>query len=285
MARDPTDYTEEFFGIDVIPTGETDPVHATRLVGGSRISITHNPVTKAATIAASDTASLSVVPPLGYDPIEMWDVDEGLQLTAGGALVSWRGLNGTMACPISQTMAIETSRFSGSRKALAFNGTTDGLRAWLGQLRRASDNLSIAVQFVAADNPAAFRWLAELSIDGGTRKLAVHHSSTADSVGCSGHLNTENVTWTTGWSIAAETTIEAVRESGDRIELYVNGGSVNSAADVTSATQNAGDFIIGHSANATPGDFFYGSIRRIAVYNVAHTATEAAIVDAAWRGL
>jgi hypothetical protein len=285
MARNPTDYTEEFFGIDVIPTGETDPVHATRLVGGSRISITHNPVTKAATIAASDTASLSVVPPLGYDPIEMWDVDEGLQLTAGGALVSWRGLNGTIACPISQTMVVETDSLGGTREMLAFNGSTDGLRAWIGALRRTSAALAFHVQLVAANNTAAYQSICQLSVDGGLGRLELLHPATVNYLQAGGSQDPNNLTYTTGWVSGLEVVLSAVRVANSRLELFVNGTSVGSQGDTTTGAQlNASDFIVGHTANATNANFFYGSIRRIAVYNVAHTATEAAIVDAAWRG-
>jgi len=78
----------------------------------------------------------------------------------------------------------------------------------------------------------------------------------------------------------------AARVAGTKLELFRNGVSIGSQADTTSGQPiAAADLIVGHSAFTTNGAFFAGSIRRIAVYNVAHDDVEAVIVDAAWRGL
>ncbi len=226
------------------------------------------------------------VPRLGHPPIAMWDVEHGMHLTSAGILVGWEDIFGTMACPISQSMAIETSRFSGSRKALAFNGTSGGLRAWLEALRRTSDVLAFHVQLVTADNAATYREICHLSSDGSPGRLEIFHPATVNYLQATGSTSTNNVTATTGWIVNTELIVSAVRVANTRLELFINGASVGSTTDETLGLPQVGcDFIVGHTANTTNTNFFYGSIRRIAVYNVAHTATEAAIVDAAWRGL
>ncbi len=54
MARDPTDYTVEFFGIDVLPYGASEKQHASELAVSPEFSIGYNAVTRVATLYPSN---------------------------------------------------------------------------------------------------------------------------------------------------------------------------------------------------------------------------------------
>jgi hypothetical protein len=227
----------------------------------------------------------AAVPIIGQ-PIEVWDADSGIE-TDGVYITRWVGLNGTSACPISRTQAIETSFFSGGRNAVSFNGTSDGMRAWLGALRRTNDHVSIYLQLVSNGNDSTWKQLCELSIDGAatTKRLEILHPATINYLQCGGGTDSNTLTVTSGWAQGTELVIGAARAADTRLELFRNGVSIGSQGDTTSGMPStASDLIIGHSAFASNGAFFNGWVRRVAVYNVAHDDTEAAAIDAAWRG-
>jgi hypothetical protein len=227
----------------------------------------------------------AAVPIIGQ-PIEVWDADSGIE-TDGIHITQWMGLNGTPACPISRTQAIETTFFSGGRNAVSFNGTSDGMRAWLGALRRTNDHVSIYLQLVSNGNDSTWKQLCELSIDGAatTKRLEILHPATTDYLQCGGGTDTNTLTVTSGWAQGTELVIGAARAADTRLELFRNGVSIGSQGDTTSGMPStASDLIIGHSAYTSNSAFFNGWIRRVAVYNVAHDDAEAAAIDAAWRG-
>jgi hypothetical protein len=222
-----------------------------------------------------------LIPQVGHPPIALWDIDYGLELTSGGVVVGWRDvMSGVLACPITTDMLTETTRFSGSRLAMAFAGGAQYLRAEIPQLKRTSGAVAIYAQAVPGDvSTASTRYLLRLGADGTDRLCISSYIDTDDSVYwlANGGGNTSGEYGNSGWS-TTEIVCGAVRVSNTRLDLLLDGTlAANSADDTASPLPIAEDLLIGYN--------FYGSIRRIAIYNRPHTTTEAAAIDAAWRGL
>jgi hypothetical protein len=217
-----------------------------------------------------------LIPQVGHPPIALWDINYGLELTAGGTIVGWRDvIGGAQACPGIGGMVTETTRFSGSRRAVSFNGTTQALCAVLPQLRRTAKDLALYVQMVAADDIEAERSVVKVISAAAVIRLEIRHTGTETEmgiIGAEGSLEDSAYAWN-----LSEMVVGAARVANVRAQWWTNGTSMSTTSDTTAITSLFDEVIVGGS--------FYGSIRRIAIYNQPHTTTEAAIIDAAWRGL
>jgi len=220
------------------------------------------------------------------NPIEVWDADSGIATTSG-YIDTWRGLYGHTLCPLSRTQFIEPVESLGGRNAVRFNGTSDGMRTWISELRRTADFLAFHVQLVANENAATYRSICELSVDGGatTKRLEILHPATTNYIQCGGNADNNTLTVTSGWEQGTELVISAARVADSRLELFRNGVSIGSQGDTSTGQPIAAtDFLLGHTGFSVNGAFFNGWIRRVAIYNVAHDDAEAVAIDAAWRG-
>lgn len=217
-----------------------------------------------------------LIPQVGHPPIALWDINYGLDLTPGGIVVGWRDvIAGVQALPLTSGQTTETTLFGG-RRGLAFNGTTHFLRAQLPQLRRATQSLAIYVHFRGTADADAEQQILIVGIDSGETRLMIRHTGTESEMGIYGDANAlEDSSYSWGLN---ELVVGAVRESNTRAQWFVNGSSQSSTSDSTAS-------VLPLTEEVTIGGGFAGSIRRVAIYNQPHTTTQAAIIDAAWRGL
>lgn len=221
---------------------------------------------------------------MGHDRvslIELLDADFGVGLN-GAYVTQWRGRRGNVARPITADMTVDTTALGG-RKALFFNGTTQGLLLEIPELRRNCSILAIHVHMKSVWS-ATSQVAVSVPLDDATghRVLGIGYASSG-AVLCSSNAGTEigtTFTWTTN-----EMVICGVRDRATRIEAFVNGSTTGQIGSSALSPQPAVTTVsIGVDSSPTPDVFFSGVIRRIAIFSIAHDDADAAAIDSQWRG-
>lgn len=212
--------------------------------------------------------------------VELWDADYGVDVTAG-VFLSWTGRLGNVARPggAGTGCALNTALFGG-RRCISFDGIAGGLRASIPSLRQACGNIAVHVHAYMSLNNATAQSLIRIHDDGAHTRLYMHHPTTTNQLQSEGIDNTVSVN-ANSWSLG-EGVYAAARSYAGFIRQWKNGASGGIVADSTSALYNTADVAIG--SNGLLGGWFFGGIRRVAIYTAIHDTTAAAAIDLQWRG-
>lgn len=220
--------------------------------------------------------------------IDHWHAERGVY-SVGGYVTEWIGARGHVWRPITGDMVMETSRFSGSRRAIGFNGTSQGMRCTITELAATNHSLAFVVQLVAASDPAGSVCL--LSHTNGLLRtpsyyrLSLMHNG-AGTLIAEGAGNAVSVSDNAAWVTTEERVWGASRVAGGTIELFSQGASLTSDTDSTATLPLIGSsLVLGHDpGGGTAASFFSGSIRSVSIYSVGKTEAEMAALYAQLYG-
>lgn len=216
--------------------------------------------------------------------IEYLHADYGLALDASSKTQSWKGMCGNLAFP--RNTGISTANFNGTRRGLNFSVVSEpGFRIALPFMKNSICQVSIYIHVYGVTNDGSARSLLMLGTDAASpsKTLQLQHGAAAGNI--SALAQSDSAAISVGSTYAADTEfVFGATRSTSGIALYSNGTSIGTQA-VSHATpyQGAEILLIGHNlANNAFSEPFLGLVRRVAIYGIAHTATEAAAISAEW---
>jgi len=222
--------------------------------------------------------------------LELLDADIGVT-TYGGNITEWRGNRGHIARPITNDQQLDYATLSGGRRAVAFNGTTQGMTLELPELRRNNSSLIIAVQFYPLSTSSSQKLAQLWKTEDSTSILHVGIEGPVYGGWAANNNDTVAYSVKTGADpLNTETVVECARVPATTyaVVCYANGALVSPIGnvDVLSPQPTSTTVSIGCSIGSS-GDYYHGLIRRIAIYGhtrYSQMAANAAARHAQWIG-